>query len=161
MSFEDRLQKAVERGRRRSEVKRQEARAKAMSEAELKGLHSKFRLQLSDRIEQCIRQLPNIFPGFSIETIYGERGWGAACSRDDLRVARRRRQESDYSRLEMTVRPYATHNVLELAAKGTIRNKEVFNRSYYEELPDVDLEKFTQLVDVWVLEYAEMFAGTS
>ena len=36
MSFEDRLQKAVERGKRRSETKRHEAAARAMTEEELK-----------------------------------------------------------------------------------------------------------------------------
>jgi hypothetical protein len=87
MSFEDRLQKAIQRGHRRSEADRSEAAAKALTEEELKRLHSGYRLQVSEHIEQCVRQLPNFFPGFRLETIYGERGWGAACSRDDLRLA--------------------------------------------------------------------------
>ena len=49
--------------------------------------------------------------------------------------------------------------MLDLAAKGTIRNKEVFNRNYFEKLPDVDLDKFLQLIDVWVVEYAEHLRG--
>jgi len=61
--------------------------------------------------------------------------------------------------LEMTVRPASALHVLELAAKGTIRNKEVFNRNYFETLQDVDLEKFLELVDVWVVEYAESYAA--
>jgi len=36
-----------------------------------------------------------------------------------------------------------------LAAKGTIRNKEVFNRNYFEKLQDVDLGEFMELVDAW------------
>jgi len=159
MSFQDRLHKAIERGKRRGEAKRSEARAKALSEEELRRLHSTYRLQLSEHIEQCIRQLPNFFPGFRLETLFGERGWGAACSRDDLHVSRGRRKENDYSRLEMTVRPPSEMHVLDLAAKGTIRNKEVFNRNFFEKLEEVDLEKFLELVDVWVLEYAELFAA--
>ena len=50
-------------------------------------------------------------------------------------------------------------HVLDLTAKGTIRNKEVFNRSFFEKLADVDLDKFRELIDVWVLEYAELYAA--
>ena len=159
MSFEDRLQKAIRRGQRRSETLRNEAVAKALSEDELKRLHSKYRLQVSEHIEQCVRQLPNAFPGFRLETLYGERGWGVACSRDDLRVLGSKRRENDFSRLEMTVRPASSAHVMELAAKGTIANKEVFNRNYFEKLQDVDLDRFLELIDVWVLEYAELYAA--
>ena len=159
MSFEDRLHKAIERGKRRSEAKRSEAEAQALSEEEFKRLYSSYRLQISEHIEKCIRQLPNYFPGFRLETLYGERGWGVACSRDDLRVGSNRRRANDFSRLEITVRPASALHVLELAAKGTIRNKEVFNRNYFEALQDVDLEKFLELVDVWVVEYAELYAA--
>lgn len=159
MSFEDRLHKAIQRGQRRSETQRNEAVAKALSEEELKRLHSNYRLQVSEHIEQCVRQLPNFFPGFRLETIYGERGWGAACSRDDLRLVGGKRRENDFSRLELTVRPVSSAHVLELTAKGTIANKEVFNRNYFEKLQDIDLDRFIELVDVWVLEYAELYAS--
>lgn len=158
MSFEQRLQKAILRGRRRNETARREAEARALSEEELKRLHSNYRLQLSDKIEKCIGQLPNHFPGFRTETIYGEQGWGAACSRDDLHV-RDGKRANDFSRVELTVRPLASSHVLELVAKGTIRNRELFQRDYYEKLQDADLDKFMELIDVWVLEYAELFAA--
>ncbi len=140
-------------------TRREEKPSARATEEELRRLHSTYRLQLSDHIESCIRQLPNFFPGFRLETLYGERGWGAACSRDDLRVVQGRRQGNDFSRLEMTVRPPSSMQVLELAAKGTIRNKEVFNRNYFEQLQDVDLDQFVELVDIWVLEYAELYAA--
>ncbi len=159
MSFEDRLQKAIERGKRKSEAQRSEAEARALTEEELKRMHSAFRLQLSDHIEQRVRQLPVFFPGFRPETLFGDRGWGAACSRDDLRMVDGRRRANDYSRLEMTVRPISSMPVLDLAAKGTIRNKEVFNRTYFEKLEEVDLDKFIELINVWVLEYAELYAA--
>ena len=158
MSFEDRLQKAIERGHRRNLASAQEAEAKALSEEELRRLHTGYRLRLSEHIEQCIRQLPNFFPGFRFETIFGERGWGAACSRDDIRVSSSHRRENDFSRLELTVRPATALHVLELAGKGTIRNKEVFNRNVFEKLPDVEFDKYVELADAWVLEYAELFA---
>jgi hypothetical protein len=159
MTFEDRLHKAIERGKRRGAATRSEAESQALSEDELRRLYSSFRLQISEHIEKCIRQLPNFFPGFRYETLYGERGWGAACNRDDLRIAGDGRRENDFSRLEMTVRPATSLHVLDLTAKGTIRNKEVFNRNCFEKLQDVDLEKFMQLVDVWVVEYAELYAA--
>ena len=158
MSFEDRLNQAIERGRRRGQVAKQEARARALSEEELKRLHSQYRLQLSEHIEQCIGQLPNHFPGFRVETIYGQRGWGAACSRDDLRV-RAGHRENDYSRLEITVRPFSSSHILELTAKGTVCNKELLQRNYFEKLEEANIDKFLELVDVWVLEFAELYAA--
>ena len=159
MNFEDRLQKAVERGQRRGLNRREEAMARSLNEDELKRLHGQYRLSLSEHIEKCFQRLPHHFPGFQCENIYGERGWGAACSRDDLRVEPRGRRSSDYSRLEMTVRPFNSSHVIELNAKGTIRNKEVFNRNHFEKIEEADPAKFIELIDLWVLEYAELYAA--
>ncbi|PQO26444.1 hypothetical protein [Blastopirellula marina] len=156
--FEDRLKKAIQRGEKRSAAKSEAIRAQALSEEELRELHSKLRLQLSDYIEKCVGALPNHFPGFQLETIYGEKGWGAACYRDDLDLTGGRRR-SLYSRLEMTIRPYSSVHVLELTAKGAIRNKETFNRSYFEKLEEVDVDTFTNYIDVWIIEYAEIYSG--
>lgn len=159
MSFDDQLRRAIERGHMRSEAKAHEAVQKAMTEEEFKRLHSTHRLELSDHIESCIRRLANHFPGFRFETMLGDRGWGAACYRDDLQITRGTRS-SVYSRLEVTVRPYSqTLHVLELTGKGTIRNKEVFNRTWFESLEELSIEKFRDLIDAWVLEYAELFAA--
>ncbi|TWT39021.1 hypothetical protein [Blastopirellula retiformator] len=157
--FEDRLKKAIQRGEKRSAAKSEAIRTQALSEEECKELHSKFRLQLSDYIEKCVGALPNYFPGFQTETIYGEKGWGAACYRDDLDLTGGKRR-SLYSRLEMTIRPHSSVHVLELTAKGAIRNKETFNRSYFEKLAEVDLDTFTNYIDVWIIEYAEIYSGT-
>jgi hypothetical protein len=158
MDFDQKLQKAIERGHRRSDARAEAQRRAAMTEEEFKRLHSQYRLRLSERIEECMKRLPNHFPGFRYETMFGDRGWGAACFRDDLRLERGSRA-SDYSRLEMTVRPYSPLHVLELSAKGTVRNKEVFSRTFFEPLDEVDLDKFLTLIDTWVLEYAEMYAA--
>jgi hypothetical protein len=159
--FEERLRKAIERGERRGNERARQAAAKALTEKECRRLHSKYRLELSERIEQCVGQLPHHFPGFQYETIYGERGWGAACQRDDFGPAQGGQRSNLYSRLEMTVRPYSSLHVLDLAAKGTVRNKEIFNRNHFERLDEADLDNFTNLIDVWVLEYAELFAAAS
>ncbi len=158
MSFDDQLRQAIERGKQRSElVARQEA-AKAWTEEEYRRLYSQLRLRLSDHIESCLKRLPNYFPGFQYETMYGDRGWGGACFRDDL-VLERGSRRSNYSRLEMTIRPYSSLHVLDLAAKGTIRNREAFDRNYFEELRTADEKKFNTLIDAWVLEYAELYAA--
>jgi hypothetical protein len=123
MDFEQRLTKAIERGQRASEERAQAQREKAVSEEEFKRLHGQYRLRLSDQIEQCLRRLPDHFPGFRYETLVGDRGWGAAVSRDDLGLPSGGRRQNLFSRLEMTVRPMSSYHVLELAAKATIRNK--------------------------------------
>ena len=158
MGFDERLRAAIERGQRRGDAAAREAAAQAMSEEDFRRLHSQVRLELSDQIEACLKKLPNFFPGFQYETMYGERGWGGACFREDLRMVRGART-NEYSRLEVTVRPYSALHVLDLAAKGTIRNKEVFNRNYFEPLADADRQKFSELIDAWVLEYAELYAA--
>lgn len=158
MDFNDRLQKAIERGERRGSAEAEAARRKAMTEEELRQLHTQYRLQFSEHIERCLEALPNHFPGFRLETIYGERGWGAGVRRDDIRIVAGRRAD-EYSRLEMTIRPISSVMVVDLSGKGTIRNKEAFTRSYFEKIEDVDPQKFEQLIDAWVLEYAEMYAA--
>ena len=158
MNFNDRLQKAIQRGERRSDDKARQAKEKQLSQDELKRLHTKYRLQLSEHIENCLENLPSHFPGFDYQTVFGERGWGASCSRDDIRMSGGRRN-NDYSRIEMTIRPYSEYNVVDLASKGTSRNKEVFSRSHFEKIEDVDDAKFIELIDLWVLEYAEMYAA--
>lgn len=84
---------------------------------------------------------------------------GAAISRDDLSLDGGKRL-TFYSRLEMTVRPFSHLHVLELTAKGTIRNKEAYNRSHYHGLAKADVKSFNELIDLWVLEYAELYAAS-
>ena len=159
MDFEKRLERAIERGHRVSNAQARAEAEKALSEEELKRLHSQYRLQLSEHIERCLSTLPSHFPGFQLETVVTDRGWGAAVSRDDLSPGGGGRRSNYFSRLELLVRPYSSYHVLELAAKGTVRNKEIYNRSQYQLLTQADLESFTELVDLWVLEYAELYAA--
>ena len=130
-----------------------------MDEAQLKSLHTRYRLELSEHIESVLRRLPDHLPGFRYEMIYGERGWGAACSRDDLAISGNRQRSTQYSRLEMTVRPYSELQVLELTAKGTIRNREVFHRNQFELLRDADPQAFQDFIDTWAVEFVELYAA--
>src|SRR5688572_28580408 len=151
MNFDDRIRQAIERGHKLGDATAREAAARALTEEEYRRLHSQRRLALSDHMEACVKRLPNFFPGFQYETMYGDRGWGGACYREDLRLARGVRT-NEYSRLEVTIRPYSTAHVLDLAARGTVRNREVFNRNFFEELEAASEPKFRDLIDIWVLE---------
>lgn len=160
MSFRERLQRASERGKQARAAQLNEAAAKALSEEECRRLHSQYRLSLTEYIESCLRELADNFPGFHLEAIMDERGWGAAVRRDDIAVAGRRR-DNFFSRLQLVVSSHNKYHVLELAAKGTVRNKETFSRNHYQRLADVDLESFRELIELWVLDYAELYSAAT
>jgi hypothetical protein len=158
MDFRERLQRASERGQRAKDAQASEAAAKAITEEEFRRLHSTYRLTLCDHIEHCLHDLSDNFPGFHVETIVDEVGWGSVAARDDVGLAGRR-ADSFFSRLRIVVSPYNKYHVLEIVAKGTIRNKEVFSRSHYQRVDEFDLDRFRELVEQWVLDYAELFAA--
>ena len=35
----------------------------------------------------------------------------------------------------------------------------MFSRNHYQRLAEVDLESFRELVELWVLDYAELYAA--
>lgn len=158
--FLSRLESAIERGNRRKAAQEDVKRSQQMSVEDARRLHTSLRLSLSDRISLQLDKLVNHFPGFRKETLFGEAGWGAACYRDDLNLSGGRRS-SRYSRLEITVRPQSEYNVLDVRAKGTIANKEVFNRNVFEPLDKADQATFEQLIDTWVIEYAELYSAAN
>jgi hypothetical protein len=161
MDFQQRLQKAIQRGQRASDARARAEAEQAITEKELQRLHGQYRLELSERIEHCLRQLVDQFPGFRFETLVDDRGWGAAVSRDDIRLRPPRERTTCFSRLEMVIRPISEYHVLDLAAKGTICNREVYNRTHYQQLTEVDVTSFTEMIDNWSLEYAELYASQS
>ncbi len=156
--FRQRLEKAIERGQRVRDARVQAEAERALTEQELKTLHSRYRLELVDRIERALKQLADRFPGFRYDTIVGHEGWGAAISRDDVRLDRAG-DVTYYSRVEMVIRPFSSYHVLELTAKATIYNKELFNRSQFQRLTDVDTTTFEEMIDNWALEFAERYAA--
>lgn len=155
--FDELLNSAIQKGRQQGKKSSQEATSQKLSQEEVKRLHSKYRLHLSDVIEKRMAQLPNHFPGFQYETVYGERGWGAACYRNDVGRGRR----DFYSRLEITVRPFGEFDVLDITVRGTIKNKEVMQRNFYQELDQVDLARFEETIQNWILGYAEQFSAAN
>lgn len=161
MDFEQRLSKAIQRGHRTSEEKALVKDKKQLTEDELRSLHSQFRLPLTEQIESCLRRLPDHFPGFQYSTVMDEKGWGAEVRRDDVGAGSDGKRANFFSRLEMVIRPFSKSHVVDLAAKGAIRNKEIFNRSHYQRLTEADLETFAEMIDLWVLEYVELYAAKS
>ncbi len=158
MDFEKRLERAIERGQHQGDAQAREEAERRMGESELKQLHTQYQLNLSEHIENCLRKLADHFPGFRFNTATDERGWGATITRDDLNVAGGRRV-NNFSRLEVVISPFSTVHILELRAKGTINNKESFRRTRYQKLTEADPESFQELIDLWVLEYAELYAS--
>ena len=156
--FKSRLESAIARGKQRAEAHAKLQRQKELSEEELKRLHTSHRLALSDRIEVAVRGVADHFPGFREESIFGAKGWGSACYRDDLRIESGNRT-NQYSRLEIVIPPFSDLHVLELKAKGTVMNRELFNRNYFVPIPEVEVDEFSQLIDAWAIEYAELYAA--
>ena len=156
MDFNKRLERAIDRGQRTRDAAGQAKAQQAMNEEEQRNIHSKLRLELSDHIEDCLRKLADHFPGFEFSASAG----GASITRDDVDISRQRRTRSLYSRLEMVISAYSTAApIIEMTSKGTIRNKETQNRNHYQFLADTDVEAFGELIDLWVLEFAEQFAS--
>jgi len=159
--FDKRLEKAIQRGQRTGSARAQAEAEKAMTEQELRRLHGQYRLELVEHLEDVLRRLGDHLPGFRFESLVSDRGWGGAVSRDNAGRQPRTGRARFFSRLEMVVRPVSDLFVLELVAKGTVQNREIFNRSHYQHLTDVNLASFRKLVDTWVLEYAEIYAARS
>ena len=158
MDFRERLQRAAQRGEQARDAKAREAASKALSEEECRRLHRDYQLSLTDHIESCLKQLAENFPGFRFETVASDKGWGAAIRRDDVSLAGGRR-DNLFSRLEVTVSPHNQYHVLDMQAKGAVRNKENFTRNHYQLLKDADLDAFRNLVEQWTLDYAEQYAA--
>lgn len=159
MDFDGRLQKAIQRGQQSKASATQQKLQAAMTEEECKSLHSRCRLELSEHIEHCLKRVADAFPGFDFQSVMSVDGWGAKISRDDIEGGAGRPLTKRYSRMEMLIRPYTSSRILELLARGTIRNKEVVSRNHFQFLAEVDLDGFRELINQWVLEYVEKFSA--
>ena len=161
MEFQERLKRAIARGEKtRDEQTRLDTDAQ-LSLDELKTMHSGFRLEISDHIEQCLKQLTEMMPGFEYQSVVGEDGWGAKLTRDDLLLKPGQAAKTQYSRLEMLISPFTPTAIVELVTKGTVRNREVLNRKNYQKVDDFDVDSFREMVDHRVLEFAEQYSGSS
>lgn len=156
--FEERLQRAIQRGQQFKEAEGTVSGEGTATEEELRTIHSGLRNELTEHIEQCLRKLCDHFPGFEFNSVLNEKGWGARISRDDLNL-KAGVGKTEYSRLEILIRPFSDAHIVEIATKGTIRNRESLNRSNFRFLSDADLEILKQMVDSVVLEFAEQYSA--
>lgn len=156
--FEERLQKAIDRGQKIRNAEGSAAGEKQATEEDLRNLHSRLRLAVSEHIEGCLKKLCDHFPGFEYSTVMTEDGWGARITRDDINLVAGTNRNL-YSRLEMLVRPFSDTHILEVATKGTIRNKESLNRSNYRFLNEATEADLVGIVDNLVLEFAEKYSA--
>ena len=156
--FSKRLESAIERGKLAAEQKAIQDRQAEQTEERLREMHTQYRLQLCDKIEQTMRKLADHIPGFRSESVYDEDGLGAACYRENLHFDNGRRT-TQFSRFELVVRPCTDLLVLDIKGKATINNREVFNRSHYADLADLDLSDFHRCIESWSLHFAEAVAA--
>jgi len=159
MNFEDRLQRAIQRGQQSKSSSERQRQQAEMTEEDCKSLHSRLRLELSEHIDRCLKRVADAFPAFDYQTVVSGDGWGAKISRDDIDGGAGRPISKRYSRLEMLVQPYTNSRILSMSARGTIRNKEVFSRNHFQFLAEADLDGFRELINQWVLEYVEKFSA--
>lgn len=155
MDFDERLQRAIRRGQQQRAAEGLEQARQALTEEEYRSLHGRLRLELSEYVETCLKRLVEHFPSFDYSSVMSIDGWGAKISRDELWGRPLTRQ---YSHLELLIRPYSATRILEVTARGAIRNKEVLSRSHYQQLDSYDLDAFRAIIDQLVLEYAEKLA---
>lgn len=160
MNFDERLKRAIQRGHKEKTNRLLAEEAAQLSTEELKSMHSGFRLELSEHIEECERKLVDHLPGFEFQTILNDEGWGGRITRDDLHLVPGKPAETRYSRLEMTISPFSPTAIVELVTKGTVRNREIMNRKNYQKVEELDVDSFKEMIDLRVLEFAEHFSGT-
>lgn len=159
MDFNERLQRAVERGQSRRDAELQAQSQARMTEEQFRALHSQSRLELSDHIDAGLHKLADTFPGFEFQTVATPDGFGAKIARDDLRSRGGKPLGHEYSHLELVIRSYSPRHLLEIGCRGAISNKEVLQRTHYQVLDRLDIDTFREQIDHWILEYAEKFAS--
>lgn len=156
--FEERLQRAIQRGEQVRAADDAAAAADGISLEEARSRHSQLRTDVTEHIERCLRKLCDHFPGFEYSTVLNEKGWGSRISRDDINLSGGT-SRNEYSRLEIVVRPFSEMRIIEIATKGTIRNRESLNRSNYRFLNDAPPNALHEIVDSVVLEFAEQYSA--
>ena len=155
--FDDKLKQAIERGQQQALTNSKIERQIQLTEDEYKRKHTECRLTICDKIEELLKKVVDHVPGFEYETVYGSKGWGGAISRDDVQIAAGTRSQL-FSRLEIIVRPFSDVHVVDLNAKGTIRNQEVYTRNCFETIDAIQIGHFLDLIDQWVLDYVEQYS---
>ena len=156
--FDKRLQNAINRGQKSREEKGNAAGEQKASAEDLRNRHSQLRITLSEHIEGCLKKLTDHFPGFEYSTVMNEDGWGARITRDDINLNAGTNRNL-YSRLEMLVKPFSDTHIIEVATKGTIRNKESLNRTNFRFIAEADDTELVGIIDNLVVEFAEKYSA--
>ena len=159
MDFESELEKAIQRGQERTTAKNSAKKQAEASKEDLRNRHNEFRLNLSEYIETGLKKLAIHIPGFDYDIIYGAKGWGGALSRNDIDRGPDGRAGSFFSRIEITVRPQNEFNVVNIAGKGTIRDKELFVWNQFESIFEATQADFETMIDKWIIQFAEQFSA--
>lgn len=159
--FSDRLDRAIQRGERIKSRRDEESSAETLSSEEAKSRHSAAKIELSEHVEECLKALVDRFPGFEHAPVYSEDGWGGHIKRLDLALGKPGGAKEEFSRLELLVKPLSDLPILSVAGKATVRDKDLFSRTHYQRLNELDLDSFRESVDLWILEYAERYSSTS
>ncbi len=105
--FEQRLIDAIKRGKNVAAGKAAAAASSGVDRRATTPLAHQVSLELCEHIERCMAKIPDHFPGFKIENVVSDRGWGTAVVRDDVQLKSGERGTA-YSRCEVTVRPYSS-----------------------------------------------------
>jgi len=158
MDFEQRIRRAIDHGKQTLASEQSSLSKQQATEEDMKAVHSAARLEMTEHIENCLKKLTDYFPGFEFETVIDEAGWGARIRRDNIEL-NRGVSERHYSHLEMLIRPFSSAQLIDLSAKATIRNKELFARSHFQRLAERDLDSFSNLIDLWILEFVEAYSS--
>jgi len=156
--FEERLKRAIDRGEQSRAADGASEQEEVVSLEEAKAIHAQLRNELIEHIEKCVKKLCDHFPGFEYSTVLNEKGWGSRITRDDVNLSAGV-NKNEYSRLEIVIPPFSEMRIVEVATKGTIRNRETLNRTNYRFLNDAPLETLQQMVDSIVIEFAEQFSA--
>ena len=69
---------------------------------------------------------------------------GARGSVGTIRVRVSGKPESAYTRFEMVIKPFSDAHIIEVASKGTIRNRETLKRNHYQFLTEADVDSLQE-----------------
>ena len=126
-----------------------------MTKKELQRLHSQARLELASTSSAACGSWPTAFPAFASRRSWIRAAGARRISRDDLRLRRGTAATSCFSRLEMLITPITPRrcwNWPPKARSATARSSAARNISVS---PSPHMPVFANLIDLWVLEYAE------
>ena len=157
MSFEKRIQRTIENGRKRSEVREVFISDVRSSSRKLEMKHSDLRSDLVEYFGFCASRIVKHFPEFRMRMIVSDDGWGTVLVARHAASKNKMGSVSQESSLELLVPQRQLRPVLELKTTAIIRGKEVFLRTHFVPLRAVDFGPLCQVIEKWCLEFVELY----